>query len=32
MRLPSLDDRLSRAAAMFPACDYGADIGADHGR
>lgn len=32
MRLPSLDDRLSRAVAMFPACDYGADIGADHGR
>lgn len=32
MRLPSLDDRLSRAAAMFPACAYGADIGADHGR
>lgn len=27
-----LDDRLSRAAALFPACEYGADIGADHGR
>lgn len=32
MRLPQLDDRLSRAAALFPACAYGADIGADHGR
>lgn len=32
MRLPALDDRLSRAAALFPACEYGADIGADHGR
>ena len=32
MRLPLLDDRLSRAAALFPACAYGADIGADHGR
>lgn len=28
----ALDDRLSRAAALFPACAYGADIGADHGR
>ena len=27
-----LDDRLSRAAALCPACAYGADIGADHGR
>ena len=27
-----LDDRLSRAAALFPACEYGADIAADHGR
>ncbi|MBR3018438.1 MAG: SAM-dependent methyltransferase [Clostridia bacterium] len=27
-----LDGRLSRAAALFPACEYGADIGADHGR
>ncbi len=27
-----LDDRLSRAASLFPACAYGADIGADHGR
>ena len=32
MRPPALDDRLSRAAALFPACEYGADIGADHGR
>ena len=32
MRLPILDDRLARAAALFPACAYGADIGADHGR
>ena len=32
MRAPVLDDRLSRAAALFPACEYGADIGADHGR
>ncbi len=31
-RLPHLDDRLQRAAALFPACAYGADIGADHGR
>ena len=31
-RLPHLDDRLARAAALFPACVYGADIGADHGR
>ncbi len=32
MPFVKLDDRLSRAAAMFPACAYGADIGADHGR
>ena len=32
MHPPALDDRLSRAAALFPACEYGADIGADHGR
>lgn len=32
MRLPTLDDRLSKAAELFPACAYGADIGADHGR
>ncbi len=32
MRLPQLDDRLSKAAKLFPACAYGADIGADHGR
>ena len=31
-RFSELDDRLSRAAALFPACEYGADIGADHGR
>lgn len=31
-RFPELDDRLSRASALFPACEYGADIGADHGR
>ena len=31
-RFFGLDDRLSRAAALFPACEYGADIGADHGR
>lgn len=32
MRLPVLDERLSAAAHMMPACAYGADIGADHGR
>lgn len=32
MRLPALDERLACAAALFPACEYGADIGADHGR
>lgn len=32
MRSPQLDERLSIAAELFPACDYGADIGADHGR
>ncbi len=32
MRLPKLDERLLKAANMFPACAYGADIGADHGR
>lgn len=31
-RLPMLDGRLACAAALFPACAYGADIGADHGR
>ena len=31
-RFSELDDRLSRASALFPACEYGADIGADHGR
>lgn len=31
-RLPSLDARLACAAGLFPACGYGADIGADHGR
>ena len=32
MRLPALDDRLAQALAFFPVCEYGADIGADHGR
>ena len=32
MRLPQLDERLQKAANLFPACAYGADIGADHGR
>ena len=32
MRPPVLDERLSLAASLFPACAYGADIGADHGR
>jgi len=32
MRLPQLDERLLTAAELFPACAYGADIGADHGR
>lgn len=32
MRLPQLDERLSKAANMIPACGYGVDIGADHGR
>ena len=32
MRLPQLDERLQKAANLFPACGYGADIGADHGR
>ena len=32
MRIPHLDERLSAAADLFPACAYGADIGADHGR
>ena len=27
-----LDERLQTAAQLFPACAYGADIGADHGR
>ncbi|MBQ9264666.1 MAG: SAM-dependent methyltransferase [Clostridia bacterium] len=27
-----LDDRLQTAASLFSACEYGADIGADHGR
>ena len=31
-RLPVLDARLSLAASLFPVCDYGADIGADHGK
>ncbi len=29
---PQLDERLLTAAALFPACDTGADVGADHGR
>ncbi len=32
MQPPALDDRLTTAASLFPACDTGADIGADHGR
>ena len=28
----TLDERLQTAADLFPACAYGADIGADHGR
>ncbi len=32
MPYPELDARLAAAAALFPACDIGADIGADHGR
>ena len=32
MRPLNLDARLSLAASLFPACAYGADIGADHGR
>lgn len=32
MRPPQLDERLTAAAALFSACDLGADIGADHGR
>lgn len=29
---PQLDARLMTAASLFPACDMGADVGADHGR
>lgn len=32
MRYPQLDERLQAAADLFPACERGADIGADHGR
>ncbi len=32
LHLPKLDDRLSKAAELFPSCRLGADIGADHGR
>lgn len=32
MALLRLDERLQTAANLFPACAYGADIGADHGR
>ena len=31
MLKPSLDPRLMTAADFFPFCEYGADIGADHG-
>ena len=30
--IPKLDERLRKVTEFFPACDYGADIGADHGR
>lgn len=30
--IPKLDERLSAVYDLFPACDLGADIGADHGR
>ncbi len=30
--IPKLDERLRKVTEYFPACDYGADIGADHGR
>ena len=30
--MAALDERLLTAASLFPACAYGADIGADHGR
>lgn len=32
LRLPQLDERLKTVFELFPACDVGADIGADHGR
>lgn len=32
MAAARLDERLQTAAELFPACAYGADIGADHGR
>jgi len=32
LRLPKLDERLIRAADLFPSCRLGADIGSDHGR
>ena len=32
MHFLRLDERLQTAADLFPACAYGADIGADHGR
>ena len=32
LRLPQLDERLKTVFDLFPACDIGADIGADHGR
>lgn len=30
--IPRLDERLRKVVDFFPACDLGADIGADHGR
>ena len=32
LRLPQLDERLKTVFDLFPACDIGAEIGADHGR
>lgn len=31
-RLLTLDKRLSAVAGLFPVCEYGVDIGADHGK
>ncbi len=30
--IPSLDERLNTVFDLFPVCEHGADIGADHGR